>query len=68
MYTYCQILWWDSFKTVTLCLLHIMYILILFVLCVNLKKKKRIKKNSLSCFDDKMYLLNNGYDPLGLGY
>ena len=23
---------------------------------------------SLSCFDDKIYILNNGYDGLALGY
>ena len=27
-----------------------------------------IKKNSFSCFDDKMYILNNRYDGLALGY
>ena len=27
-----------------------------------------INKISLSCFDDKIYILNNGYDALGLGY
>ena len=27
-----------------------------------------IEKISLSCFDDKMYILNNGYDGLALGY
>ena len=27
-----------------------------------------INKISLSCFDDKMYFLNNGYDGLVLGY
>ena len=28
----------------------------------------KIKKISLSCFDDKMLILNNGYDGLSLGY
>ena len=27
-----------------------------------------INKMSLSCFDDKIYILNNGYDGLALGY
>ena len=27
-----------------------------------------IKKFSLSCFDDKIYILNNGCDGLSLGY
>ena len=27
-----------------------------------------IKKISLSCFDDKIYIRNNGYDGLALGY
>ena len=27
-----------------------------------------IKKPSLSCFDDKIYILNNGYYALALGY
>ena len=27
-----------------------------------------IKKISLSCFDDKIYIENNGYDGLVLGY
>ena len=27
-----------------------------------------INKVSLSCFDDKIYILNNGYDGLVLGY
>ena len=27
-----------------------------------------INKISLSCFDDKMYIQNNGYDGLALGY
>ena len=27
-----------------------------------------INKISLSCFDDKIYVLNNGYDRLALGY
>ena len=27
-----------------------------------------INKISLSCFDDKMYIRNNGYDRLALGY
>ena len=27
-----------------------------------------IKKNSLSCFYDKIYIQNNGYDTLVLGY
>ena len=27
-----------------------------------------IRKISLSCFDDKIYIQNNGYDGLGLGY
>ena len=27
-----------------------------------------ISKISLSCFDDKMYIKNNGYDRLALGY
>ena len=26
-----------------------------------------IKKTSLFCFDDKIYILNNGYDGLALG-
>ena len=28
----------------------------------------QINKTSLSCFDDKIYILNNGYDGLSLGY
>ena len=27
-----------------------------------------IRKISFSCFDDKIYIQNNGYDGLGLGY
>ena len=27
-----------------------------------------INKNSLSCFDDKIYIQNNGYDELAFGY
>ena len=27
-----------------------------------------INKTSLSCFDDKIYIQNNGYDGLALGY
>ena len=27
-----------------------------------------INKISLSCFDDKIYIWNNGYDGLALGY
>ena len=27
-----------------------------------------INKTSLSCFDGKIYILNNGYDGLALGY
>ena len=27
-----------------------------------------ISKISLSCLDDKIYILNNGYDGLALGY
>ena len=27
-----------------------------------------INKISLSCFDDKIYIQNNGYDALALGY
>ena len=27
-----------------------------------------INKISLPCFDDKIYVLNNGYDRLALGY
>ena len=27
-----------------------------------------INKISLSCFDDKMHILNNGYDGFALGY
>ena len=27
-----------------------------------------INNISLSCFDDKIYILNNGYDELALGY
>ena len=27
-----------------------------------------ISKISLSCFDDKIYIQNNGYDGLALGY
>ena len=27
-----------------------------------------IKKLSLSCFDDKIYIQNNGYDGLALAY
>ena len=27
-----------------------------------------INKISLSCFDDKIYIQNNGYDELALGY
>ena len=29
---------------------------------------KSRKKFSLSCFDDKIYILNNEYDGLALGY
>ena len=28
----------------------------------------KINKISLSCFDDKIHILNNGYDGLALGY
>ena len=28
----------------------------------------KINKISLSCFDDKVYILNNGYDGLALDY
>ena len=28
----------------------------------------KISKISLSCFDDKVYILNNGYDGLALDY
>ena len=28
----------------------------------------KINKIFLSCFDDKMLILNNGYDGLSLGY
>ena len=28
----------------------------------------KINKMSFSCFDDKVYILNNGYDGLALGY
>ena len=28
----------------------------------------KINKVSSSCFDDKIYILNNGYDGLALGY
>ena len=28
----------------------------------------KIKEISLSCFDDKIYIQNNGYDGLALGY
>ena len=31
-------------------------------------KTYEINKISLSCFDDKIYILNNGYDGLALGY
>ena len=27
-----------------------------------------INKISLSCFDEKMYIQNNGYDGIALGY
>ena len=27
-----------------------------------------ISKNSLSCFDGKIYIQNNGYDGIALGY
>ena len=27
-----------------------------------------INKNSSSCFDDKIYIQNNGYDELAFGY
>ena len=27
-----------------------------------------IEKDPLSCFDDKTYIWNNGYDRLALGY
>ena len=30
--------------------------------------KYEIRKISLSCFDDKIYIQNNGYDGLALGY
>ena len=30
--------------------------------------KYEIKKSSLYCFDDKIYVQNNGYDGLALGY
>ena len=28
----------------------------------------QIKKISFSCFDDKIHILNNGYDGLAVGY
>ena len=28
----------------------------------------KLKRKFLSCFDDKIYILNNGYDELALGY
>ena len=27
-----------------------------------------LTKNFLSCFDDKIHIINNGYDELALGY
>ena len=32
------------------------------------REKYEINKISLSCFDDKIYIQNNGYDRLALGY
>ena len=32
------------------------------------KRTHKINKTSLSCFDDKIYIQNNGYDGLALGY
>ena len=31
-------------------------------------QEKKINKISLLFFEDKIYILNNGYDGLGLGY
>ena len=54
MYTYCLILQWDSFKQGQWVftsyiennerLLHILYVLVLFFLCINSKKKFLKKK------------------------
>ena len=35
---------------------------------VNTMKYEPTISAKLSCFDDKIYILNNGYDGLGLGY
>ena len=35
---------------------------------VNTIKYEPTKSAKLSCFDDKIYILNNGYDGLALGY
>ena len=38
------------------------------ILCKNYRIRTfEINKFSLSCFDDKVYSLNNGYDGLALG-
>ena len=38
--------------------------------CFKIIKKEPTKstKFPLSCFDDKIYILNHGYDELALGY
>ena len=62
MYTYCLILRWDSFKQGQWVftsyiennerLLHILYVLVLFFLCINSKKKFLKKKFlRLGCLD-----------------
>ena len=34
----------------------------------NITESYEISKISLSCFDNKIYIQNNGYDALALGY
>ena len=35
---------------------------------VNTIKYEPTKSTKLACFDDKIYILNNGYDGLARGY
>ena len=35
---------------------------------VNTIKNEPLESTKLSCFDDKIYILNNGHDGLALGY
>ena len=39
-----------------------------FVCKVKIIGTYEINKTSLSCFDDKIYIQNKGYDGLALGY